>query len=62
MTPNEAIVAIQKLTEETVAELKRLNAEEQAIYDRLFHDLEAMKVRELEAEIMGGGAKEEKQQ
>lgn len=62
MTPNEAIAAIRKLAEEAIAEIKRLNAEEQAIYDRLFHDLEAMKVKEVEAEIMGGGAKEKKQQ
>ena len=62
MTPDEAIAAIRKLAEETIAEIKRLNAEEQAIYDRLFHDLEAMKVKEVKAEIMGGGAKEKKQQ
>lgn len=55
MTPGEAIVAIQKLTEETIAELKRLNAEEQAIYDRAFLRLEAMKIENLKKEI----AKEE---
>jgi hypothetical protein len=55
MTPAEAIVAIQKLTEETVAELKRLNAEEQAIYDRVFKQLEEVKIERLEKEIAGEG-------
>lgn len=62
MTPDEAIAAIRKLAEESVAELKCLNAEEQAIYDRLFHDLEAMKIKEVEAAIASGVEKEKKQQ
>ena len=54
MTPNEAIFAIQKLTEETVAELKRLNAEEQAVYDRIFKQLEEIKIKSVEKEIAEG--------
>ena len=57
MTPDEAIVEIQKLTAETVAELKRLNAEEQAIYDRLFADLEVLKIKEVEEKIAKGNDK-----
>ncbi len=54
MTPDEAIAAIQKLTEETIAELKRLNAEEQAIYDRALARLESMKIESLKKEIANG--------
>lgn len=54
MTHDEALHAIREATEGAIAELKRLNTEKRVVYDRLFHDLEVAKIRDLERKIAGG--------
>ncbi len=51
MISDEKIRAIRKLTEETILELRKANAEEQSIYDRVLKELEEAKIHEIETKI-----------